>query len=172
MNSDNFKRDLAVGHKAEDQFAALLKEKYGDEIVNIEKAPPVKFEDWDLKVSFKDGRVATYEVKADQKAGFTHNFFVEYGKQFTDDGEIIPSWISTSQADNYVYRIKWEFRAGNREEFLEKSKQVEKIETKWWDDGFSRWRLFKCKDLPLLFSKVELDGQRGEETVESTGEAG
>lgn len=93
--TSTFKRDVPIGEKAEREFASLLLTSRAD----VTSLTFNKNKDYDIKVSFLNGDVVTYEVKYDIRSSLTGNVAVETfsrGKQ---------SGLSTSLADKWVYNI-------------------------------------------------------------------
>lgn len=150
-----FTNDLAIGRKAEKEFAKLL--------IDIEKVISLEFSQWkfpyrDIKIITPDWE-KTYEVKSDTKAQDTGNFVIESRFKWS------PSWIFTSKADYIVYYVKWEWWVAERWALILKLIDIEKEEVKGWDWRQSTMWKIKCTELPNLFSKIKTNGQGGEENA-------
>lgn len=155
-----FDGDLALGRKAENNFASYLVEYYGDKLLNLQWAPDKNFKAWDIKVKIlEDGaeKEITYEVKSDTKSMDTGNFVVEYLSWWN------PSWINATKADYWVHYVGnwswWIQKASVLKEALENSNWPK---VKWWDDKASWMYKIPCSQLPILFSKVDTDVKGGE----------
>ena len=128
----SFVHDLAKGKEAEKIFAR-------------------KFKEWDIKMTYWDNKVATYEIKRDLKAQETWNFIIEYRFKWE------ASWIYASKADYIVYYIADKWWIQKRSELLLRIQQVEKRECKWWDGWQSSLYIIKVDKLPELFETLNLD---------------
>ena len=160
----DFDGDLKVGQDAEKRFAKILEQ-------TETLLEPVEFAVWefpyrDIKIVTPEW-VKTYEVKSDRLAPETWNFVIEYMSASWK-----PSWICVSTADYWVYNVMWEWWIADRPSLIMKLFEIVKPKTKWWDRWKTSMRKISCKKLPYLFTKLEVNEQRGEEADESTGEAG
>ena len=162
-----FTNDLAIGRRAEKEFAKVLLDNTEEfRVVSLEFAQG-KFKDWDIKIDCIPDWILTYEIKSDTMADKTWNFVIEFrGNKWN------ASWIYASKADYIVYYVKWEWWIQERGELILRLINTEKEEVMGGDGKLtSMWKI-KCTELPNLFSKIKTNGQRGEETTEGTGEAG
>jgi hypothetical protein len=88
-----FYDDLEFGNRFERMSLQDL-----DPYESVEFPPEgIAHKEWDYKVFHKDGRVETYECKADRKCVQTGNFFIETHNKY---GE--PSGLTTTKADTYI----------------------------------------------------------------------
>ena len=98
-----------AGTIGENKFAEyLIAQGY-----QIEKAPPVKFYDWDIRATKPERRPLTFEVKYDEKAYYwaerrgtpdNPNIYIEYRNTNQNEN----SGILASKAEYYVYILKSE----------------------------------------------------------------
>lgn len=155
-----FTNDLAIGRKAEKEFAKVLLDNTEEfRVVSLEFAQG-KFKDWDIKIDCIPDWILTYEIKSDTMASSTWNFVIEFrGSKWN------ASWIYTSKADYIVYYVKWEWWIQERGELILRLINTEKEEVKGGDGKLtSMWKI-KCTELPNLFSKIETNGQGGEKNA-------
>lgn len=94
--SGNFKKDLEFGRRFEEIAVDYIVED-NSKIKNVEYAPNERFPYWDLRLTYKDEKRETFEVKVDKVCCQTGNFFIEYANNRKQ-----PSGLLTTQADNYV----------------------------------------------------------------------
>lgn len=151
-----FTNDLAIGRKAEKEFAKVLLDT--KQIISLEFAQG-KFKDWDIKTNEIPEWEVTYEIKSDTMAEDTGNYVIEYMFKWK------PSWIYTSKADYIVYYVKWEWWIAERGALILGLMNTEKRETKGWDGWNSSLRVISCDKLPDLFNKIKTNGQGGEENA-------
>ena len=148
-----FADDLAIGRKAEVEFAKILLDNTKEfRVVSLEFAQG-KFKDWDIKIDCVPDWILTYEIKSDTMADKTGNFVIEFrGSKWNASG------IYTSKADYIVYYVKWEWWVQERGELILRLINTEKEEVKGWDWKLtSMWKI-KCSELPNLFTKLEVNG--------------
>lgn len=144
----SFVRDLQKWRQAEKVFA-----RYLIDYPNIKSLefPQWKFKEWDIKMTYWDGKIATYEIKRDLKAWETWNFIIEYRYCWE------ASWIYASKADYIVYYIDNKWYIQSRAELLLRIQKVEKRECKWWDWWKSSLYIIKVDKLPELFELLNLE---------------
>lgn len=153
----SFVGDLKVWENAQREFAKLLLDNTKEfRVISLEFAQG-KFKDWDIKIDCMPDWILTYEIKADTMAQDTGNFVIEYRYKWS------PSWIFTSKADYIVYNVKWERWLQEKWELILRLMNTEKRETKGWDGWNSSLRVISCDKLPLLFNKIEINGQTWKE---------
>lgn len=94
-----FKKDLEEGQSFEDKFASEYSDQY-----RITKSPKdKKVKTHDGTIHFDDGDMK-YECKYDRKAHTTGNIAIEiYNKYRDNPDKIIPSGLSATEADIYVF---------------------------------------------------------------------
>ena len=94
-NSENFQKDLKRGKAGEYKLGKLL-EKEGN---SVEYAPDGYFKPYDLKITTKENRTYSIEVKTDETE--SANVFIEFLSRGNESG------IYSTQADFYaVYNIQ------------------------------------------------------------------
>lgn len=125
-----WEEDLKIWKQAELEFMAKLASS--EKVVNI-SWPQWKFRDYDILATLRDWKDVTYEVKTDGIYPTSKCVGIEYECKGN------PSWILTSKADYYVYKLGSDFY------FVEKWKLLELLmlsETKkmcqGWDDGTAK----------------------------------
>lgn len=94
MGNYNFRRDLQISKKTEEEVAGILAKIYSAEIEEIRTDNK-----YDIKAKI-DGSSKTFEVKEDFMCVDTGNVAVEYSCR----GKL--SGISTSEADFYIYKLE------------------------------------------------------------------
>lgn len=94
MAFKNFKRDLLVAQKTEQDCANLLQRVKGYKTVNYNND-----NQYDLQCIADDGCISTYEVKEDFSCRKTGNVALEFHSRGKDSG------IAVSKADFYLYRL-------------------------------------------------------------------
>lgn len=149
----SFVKDLAKWKEVEKAFAKYLIDYPG--IVSIE-FPKWKCKDYDVKMTYWDNKVATYEIKTDFKAQDTGNFVIE--SRFKWEA----SWIYASKADYIVQYILWKWWIQSRPELILRINGIEKRETKWWDWYQSSLYVIKADKLPELFEPLNFDEKPNE----------
>lgn len=134
---------LKAGQQTEKAFVCNL--LMNNEIASIE-FPQWKFKDYDVKVTYCNWDVKTYEIKRDLKANDTGNFVIE--TRCSDKA----SWIYTSKADYIVYYVLWKFWIQERWELILRLINTDKRTTKWWDWYRAEMYVIKADELPNLFT--------------------
>lgn len=161
-----FDNSLKLWKKAERRYAQVLKDRYWDNLVDLEFAPDKTFKDWDIRIKVLEDwevHVKTYEIKSDTKSQETWNFVVE----FYSRGK--PSWIARTKADywcHYTLPSKYYedggWREQNTEELKKKLKEKKWYVVNWWDKKATRMFRIPCRELPNFFYKIDTDIKWGE----------
>jgi len=147
-NKMSFVKDLAKWKEVEKAFAKYLID-YPD-VISIE-FPKGKCKDYDVKMTYGNDKVATYEIKTDFKAQNTGNFVIEYRFKWE------ASWIYASKADYIVQYILGKWWIQSRGELILRINQIEKRETKWWDWFQSSLYIIKADKLSELFEPLNFN---------------
>lgn len=142
-----FAKDLAVGHQAERVFARYLIDY--PKLISIEFAQ-WKFKDYDIKMTYGDNKVATYEIKRDMQAQDTGNVALEIRYKWD------ASWIYTSKADYIVYYAAWKWYCQTRWELILRLEKANKRIVKGWDWWQSELMLVKLEDMDKIFEVLNL----------------
>lgn len=148
-----FVHDLKKWKEVEKAFARYLID-YPD--LRCIEFPQGKFKEWDVRMIYGEGKVATYEIKTDFKAEETGNFVIEYRYKWK------ASWIYASKADFIVQYILWKWWIQSRPELILRINGIEKRETKWWDWYQSSLYIIKADKLPELFEPLNFDEKPNE----------
>lgn len=90
----NFREDLPIAEKTEDEVCALLEKTFG--MTLVERCHDNKY---DIKMNTQSGKPVTFEVKED----FTHARTGNIGLEFESWNR--PAGISVCQADYYIYKV-------------------------------------------------------------------
>lgn len=136
-----FDTDLNQGRKIENEFALLFVNKGYNVTTTQDKG---LFNDYDVAVENPDnGTTVTFEIKHDRLANIRKNVAVEVSK--TIDGKTVPSGLSVSKADLFVYKFGQEktFYAMDTEklwEFIQQGKYDWEISA--GDGGRSNLKMF------------------------------
>lgn len=145
----SFVSDLAIWEACQIEFAKLLLST--EKVITLEIAQ-WKFKLRDIKITTPEWE-KTYEIKKDLKAQDTWNYVIETRCNWKASG------IYTSTADYIVYNVKWEWRIQERGELILRLMDVEKRITKGGDWWRAEMYVLKCETLPILFNKIEINGQ-------------
>lgn len=151
----SFVSDLAIWEACQIEFAKLLLST--EKVITLEIAQ-WKFKLRDIKITTPEWE-KTYEIKKDLKAQDTWNYVIETRCNWKASG------IYTSTADYIVYNVKWEWRIQERWELILRLIDVEKRITKGGDWWRAEMYVLKCDTLPVLFNKIETNGQTWEENA-------
>ena len=147
-----FSDDLKNWRLIEKEFVReLLKINKQREIWNIEFAPDRRFEEWDVRITFRvqwKEMVKSYEVKHDKKSEETNNVWFEYRYNHK------PSWIINSDADVIVYYINGKFYYQDRKELLAKLFDINYSNKVWGDNNASDLLVVSKEYLHELFKEL------------------
>lgn len=141
-----FKLDLA---RAGDVELAFVKEILKPWVVRIEMpSDEEQFKDRDIKVTYKDGKEVTFEVKGCPRAN-------EYGSiPFESECNGEPSGIYASKADYVVYYFDDTWYYQDRWKLLHDLVSINKYETFWWDGERAKMYVVDLEVAKLLFKKL------------------
>ena len=144
----NFVKDLAIWQEAEKVFARYLIDY--PKLISLEFSQ-WKFKDYDIKMTYGDNKVATYEIKRDMQAQDTGNVALEIRYKWD------ASWIYTSKADYIVYYAAGKWFLQRRWELILRLEKANKKIVKWWDWWQSELMLVKLEDMNKIFEQINLD---------------
>lgn len=136
-----FKADLKRAYDLENKLKQWFLENYKCTVETFQGIG--SFTNYDLKVTFDDGEVITFEVKEDKMVSRTGNVAVEVGRRV--QGQMIDTCLSISKADVYVYFFEDAFHfipAESLRQFIKDKKFV-----------FATWGGDAKKAVCVLFSK-------------------
>ena len=137
--------DFKTWKKVEHEFAALLLMKW--EIIWWEE-PEGRFSDYDMKLKSPKCEF-TVEVKNDNLWPTTKWVWIEYECKWK------PSWIATSKADYYVYKLWEDFWITHRGKLINLlMSSTTKKDCQWGDDGTAKLWIIPEGEFYSIASKV------------------
>lgn len=143
-----WEEDFKIGKKAEHELAAMLIMKWN---ITWWEEPEWKFSDYDMKLKTAKWEF-TVEVKNDNIWPTTKRVWIEY------ECKGRPSWIATSKADYYVFKLWddfWMTSRGNLINLVIESKTKEKRQ--WWDDWTAKLWIIPEEELYSIAQKIWKD---------------
>ena len=144
----SFQEDLKQGQDAEHTFAEYLKRDLNLDTIEFSQWKNIYY---DIKATYKDWSVITYEVKMDRKYHKTWNFVVEFECFWKT------SWIYASSSDKIVYYVGWKWWMQDRQVLIDRLVTTPKRVSNWWDFKASRMWVIKGTELPNLFELLDFE---------------